>query len=382
MTATLLKNAVVAASEGLLERGAVLMENGVIASVGEERPADRVIDLDGRTLLPGFIDIHNHGAMGIDVNEADADGLRAVGAYLVTQGVTGWMPTFVPDSVDTYRRVVSAMREVVGTQDAGGAARILGVHYEGIFANVMMCGALRPEYFREFSGTELDDIPELEGCAHMTTFAPEVAGGIELVRRLTERGWIPSVGHTQADLATLERAREAGARHVTHLFNAMSGLHHRDVGVVGWALSSKDVTCDIIADGIHVAPRVLGTALEVKTPDGLMLISDSVAPTGKGDGRFELWGETVTVTDGRTRNEKGSIAGSVISMADAVRTYMGLGVSPSDIAKMAAGNPARLLGAEGSVGRIAPGLRADLAVLDPEGRVSMTLVGGEVVFGG
>lgn len=381
MATTRLNNAIVVTEAGELEGSSVLIEDGIIRSIGGEAPADETLDLGGNALLPGFIDIHNHGAVGIDVNEATADGLREVGRFLLSEGVTAWMPTFVPDSPANYGRVMEAIREVVATQEGSGAAQIVGVHYEGIFANTQMCGALRPEYFREFTGTELDDIPELEGGAHLTTFAPEVSGGRELVKKLVSKGWVPSIGHTKADFETLERAFEAGARHVTHFFNAMTGLHHRDVGVVGWVLGRPEVSCDIIADGIHVAPQVLKIAYDAKTADKLMLISDSVAPTGRGDGEYELWGEKISVVEGKTRNERGSIAGSVISMADAVRTYLRLGAPLTDIAKMASGNPARLLGLEGSRGSIAPGMRADMVALDSEGRVAMALVGGEMNLG-
>ncbi len=380
MTRTLIKGAGVVTPAGLVKDSAVLLEGSSISMVGEGGGADETIDLGGEAvLLPGFVDIHNHGAVGVDVNEADADGLREVGRFLATKGVTAWVPTFVPDSVETYSRVIAAMSEVAADVESAGA-RIVGVHYEGIFANTRMCGALRPQFFRTFSGSELDDIPSLEGGAHMTTFAPEVEGGVGLVEALIARRWVPSIGHTCADVATLDAVFAAGAHHVTHLFNAMTGLHHRDLGVAGWALAKEGVTCDIIADGIHVRPEVLEMAYRLKTSEGLVLISDSVAPTGLGDGDYELWGEKLSVTGGKTRNERGSIAGSVVTMLDAVRLYLGLGASFEDVARMASGNAAKLLGLDGSIGSISPGMRADLVALDGDGRLLMTLVGGQVNF--
>ncbi len=170
--------------------------------------------------------------------------------------------------------------------------------------------------------TELDDLPKLKRGVHLTTFAPEIEGGIELVRELKKQNWIPSIGHTKADLQTLEKAFDAGARHLTHFFNAMTGLHHRDSGVVGWALTRDETTFDIIADGVHVAPQVLKFAVNSKSADKVSLISDAVLPTGLGDGTFEIWGEQVSVVDGKTRNERGSIAGSVITLLDAVRQML------------------------------------------------------------
>ena len=212
----------------------------------------------------------------------------------------------------------------------------------------------------------------------MTTFAPEIEGGVELVRELVSQGWIASIGHTRADVTTLDEAFAAGARHCTHFFNAMTGIHHRDVGVAGWALANREVTFDIIADGIHVNPKMLEWACRSKTVDGVSLISDSVAPTGRGDGEFELWGETIAVEKGRTQNERGSIAGSVITMLDAVRMMRSLGFSDADVSKMASPNPAKLLGIDGSYGSIEVGKRADLVAMDENGDVAWTMVGGKM----
>lgn len=376
MNRIVLENLRAVLPDDVLPGAAVVVENGRIQTVGRERESGgRTIDLGGATLFPGFIDIHNHGAVGIDVNEADADGLRKIGAFLAGRGVTSWLPTFVPDSDETYRRVIAGIEEVVAGQDGRAEARIVGVHYEGIFANTQMCGALRPGYFKTFTGSELDSVPRLRKGAHMTTFAPEIDGGVALAAALTEAGWVASIGHTRADPSTLDAARAAGAKHLTHFFNAMTGLHHRDVGVVGWALG-RDVTIDIIADGIHVHPDVLKVVIRSKGIDAVSLISDSVAPTGLGDGEFGLWGERISVAAGRTRNERGSIAGSVITMADAVRTVRSIGFSAPEIARMASLNPARLLGIEGECGSIEPGKRADLVAVNDAGEVVFMMVGG------
>jgi len=308
--------------------------------------------------------------------------------------------TLVRDSEDVYQRGIAAIDELMDIQSEMPIAQAVGVHYEGIYANEKMCGALRPEFFKTFSGgveTEegttkntksheetrnepgLLGLPLLKSGVHMTTFAPEVENGVELAKELTRRGWIASMGHTKADVATLDQACEAGARHVTHFFNAMTGIHHRDVGVAGWALTNPDVTFDIIADGIHVNPRMVEMACRTKTPDKTILISDSVAPTGLGDGSFQLWGETVIVENKRTRNERGSIAGSVISMLDAVNGVRSIGFSPAEVAKMASANPAKLLGLDGARGSVEAGKRADLVAVDSEGNVDFVIIGGKIV---
>lgn len=377
MGSLILKGAKIA---GYDEVVSVVVENGLIERLELAEAADgKVLDCEGLTLFPGFIDVHDHGAVGVDVNKADVDGLVEIAKFLATEGVTGWLPTLVPDSDETYRRVITAIDRLMEIQSDLPIAQALGVHYEGVFANEKMCGALRPEYFKRFSGTEVADIPTLKDGVHMTTFAPEIEGGVELAAELTRRGWIASIGHTRADVDTLERAFAAGTRHFTHFFNAMTGIHHREIGVAGWALTNPEVTFDIIADGIHVHPRMLDLACRKKSPDKVLLISDSVAPTGLGDGEFELWGETITVEDRRTRNERGSIAGSVITMHDAVLGMRSIGFTSGETAKMASTNPARILGVSSSRGSIEPGKRADIAAFDADGTIKFTMVGGRLV---
>jgi N-acetylglucosamine-6-phosphate deacetylase len=213
----------------------------------------------------------------------------------------------------------------------------------------------------------------------MITLAPEVEGGIELVRELKRRGWVVSIGHTRASLDVLDAALAAGARHMTHFMNAMAPLHHRNPGPIAWGLSHEDVCIDLIADGIHLDPFMLPLLLKIKGVKAISLISDAIAAAGKGDGDYNIWGETISVKHGRTANASGSIAGSVITMLDAVRLMLSLGVSHVDVAQMAATNPARLLGLAHECGSIEPGKRADLVALDASGNVHVTLVNGHVI---
>jgi len=200
-----------------------------------------------------------------------------------------------------------------------------------------------------------------------------------LIERLVKDGWVVSIGHTKAAADVLDKAFAAGARHLTHFFNAMSGIHHRDIGVAGWGLSNKDVTFDIIADGIHVESRILEMACRSKGIDKVLLISDSVAPTGLGDGSYELWGEKISVTNGRTRNERGTIAGSVITMQNALKHMLVRGFSLTEVSKMASSNPAALIGLSGKMGSIEVGKRADIIALDEFGKVRFTMIGGQLV---
>jgi N-acetylglucosamine-6-phosphate deacetylase len=326
--------------------------------------------------------VHLHGAVGADILTATAADLERVSEFLVTQGVCGWLPTYVPASQENYISAMNAIEEAMRAESSG-EARILGVHYEGPFVNSAQCGALHAEFFKTFSGpADLDalPVPQINDAVKMITIAPEIEGGVELVRELNRRGWIISIGHTRASVEVLDRACEAGAHHMTHFMNAMAPLHHRSPGPVAWGLARDSVTCDVIADGIHLDPYMLRLLVKLKSAGRLALISDSIAATGLGDGEYHIWNEKIEVKDGRTRNAQGSIAGSVITMFDAVRLMLSIGASEVEVARMAATNPARLLRIEKECGSIEVGKRADLVAMDQEGNVKLTIIGGRIAY--
>jgi len=370
--------------ERVLEHGAIQIAAGRIIRIFEglqDLPALETIDLSGLTVFPGFIDLHIHGATGIDALTAGADGLLRVSEHLALQGTTSWVPTLVPAGAAAYEHAVRAIEDSIRIQEkqTEKQSRILGVHYEGPFVNSQQCGALHREHFRTFkSEDELNSLPRItnEKAVHVMTVAPEIEGAIDLVSTLHRRGWIVSLGHTRATPETLDRARAAGARHMTHFMNAMPPLHHRAPGPIGWGLLNEDVTVDLIADGLHIDPLMLRVLLRCVTPARMTLISDAIAAAGMGDGDYEIWGETISVKDGRTRNARGSIAGSVISMLDGVRMMLSLGAAEVDVARMASLNPARLLKIDHDCGSIEEGKRADLVALDSEGEVRFSFVGG------
>jgi N-acetylglucosamine-6-phosphate deacetylase len=375
-----LRNANVVQADRIVQRGTILVEDSYIAAVtanaAEVTQDAEILDLTATTILPGFIDVHIHGAVGVDVMEAAPAGLREVSNYLATQGVTSWIPTLVPGSDENYASVAAAVSQCLND---GEGARVLGLHYEGPFVNTAQCGALHTEYFKTYSAPkDLDALPVPENAVRMITMAPEIDGGVELVRELKRRGWVISIGHTRADLHVLDDASDAGARHMTHFMNAMAPLHHRSPGPIAWGLSRDDVTVDLIADGIHLDSFMLRLLLKLKSAGRISLISDAIAATGKGDGDYKIWGETISVKNGRTANAAGSIAGSVISMLDAVRFLHSLGVSYVDLAQMASLNPARLLGIDRDCGSIEVGKRADLVALDPDGNIKLVLIGGAI----
>jgi N-acetylglucosamine-6-phosphate deacetylase len=386
----LLRNARIVLPDHVTEPGGILIEGGRITRIfeAESRPSinnESIVDLADLTLFPGFIDVHIHGAVGVDTMEASPEGLLQIAEFLASQGVTAWLPTFVPASLEQYEHANSSIEQAVAQtsvcEDPGDhrlRSLPLGVHYEGPFVNSEQCGALHGEHFRTFgSVSDLDELPVLStpGAIHMMTLAPEVEGGIDLIKELTRRGWIASIGHTRATSATLDQACNAGARHLTHFMNAMTPLHHRAPGPVGWGLINDRVTVDLIADGVHLDPSVIKLILRAKGAARISLISDAIAAAGKGDGNYEIWGEMIAVKEGRTQNAQGSIAGSVITILDAVRLMRTLEVSETEVARMAATNPAQLLGLNDR-GSIEIGKRADLVALDAELNVKATCVGG------
>lgn len=382
----LLRNARLVLADRIIASADLLIENGRVAGVSTEPASSSVpvVDLTGLTLFPGFIDVHIHGAVGVDTMNASPDALEQVSRFLARNGITAWLPTLVPAKPEEYAQSIRVISEVLvnGFELTEPAARVLGVHYEGPFVNEQQCGALHREHFRTFQNIEdLNSLPVIgrDDAIHMMTLAPEVAGGIELIKELTRRGWISSIGHTKADLETLDGALAAGARHMTHFMNAMTPLHHRTLGAVGWGLTHDDVTLDLIADGIHLKREVLKLIVGSKTSDKVSLISDAIAAAGLGDGDYQIWGETIQVTNGRTQNAAGSIAGSVITMLDAVRLMLSLGFAESEVARMASLNPARLLEIDHLCGSIEKGKRADLVALDDALQVRMTVINGRIL---
>ena len=380
---TLLQNARIVLPEGVTQKSDLLIENGRIKSVSDSEidtssASVEAIDLAGCTLFPGFIDVHIHGAAGVDTMDADAAGLRRISEFLAAQGVTAWLPTLVPAPEADYQRAVATI-ETAMTSIEG--AQILGVHYEGPFVSSAQCGALHSQYFRSFAQHDaLDSLPTLANTAalHLMTLAPEIEGGIELVHELKRRGWIVSIGHTRAGFAVLDEALAGGARHMTHFMNAMAPLHQRAPGPVGWGLLRDEVTCDVIADGIHLNRQTLKLILKTKGAERLLLISDAIAAAGLGDGDYQIWGESISVKHGQARNQRGNIAGSVITLRDAIRTMGSLGVSEVDLARMAATNPAKFLGIDHDCGSIEAGKRADLVALDADRNIILALVNGAV----
>ncbi len=392
MTELLLHNARVVLENEIL-RGGVLIRDGRIAHVftNEQTPAglgaSESVDMDGRYLAPGMIDIHIHGSAGIDVQNADRTGLRKLSEFLLAEGVTGYFATFVPTDEGGYSRAIREINSCVeGGDETERGAQILGIHFEGPFVSHHRCGALKREHFRSYDGDprSIETFTHQSSLARLMTLAPETRGGLDLVRELTRNGVRVFLGHTEAEPETLDRAAEAGARHITHFPNALDPLHHRKPGAVAWGLVRNDVTVDSIADFHHVAPLMLRLIYQSKGARAMALISDAIQPAGLGDGEFSVWDVPISVRSGLTAVASGpaagTIAGSVITMREAAKNILSLGVPVYEAISMASFVPARAAGIEREYGLIKEGRRADLFAFDDNFVVGLAVASGRLAL--
>ena len=333
----------------------------------------------GHFLAPGYVDLHTHGAVGVDFVTASAEEFgRAMDHYLA-HGVTSILVSLYPASPRASLRVLERVAGYVRDGVGRGVAR--GIHLEGPFLSRKRPGALPLRYFRRYDRRVLDDMLKAGGGFVRTmTVAPEEPGGMHLVRALLRRGVAPAFGHSDADYAATRRALGAGVRYATHLFNAMRGVHHRAPGAVTALLEDPDVAVEVIADGYHIDLPVLRLVNRVKPARSVILVSDSVHSCGLRPGRYRFAGSTVVLEDGRVTLEDGTLAGSALTLDRGVALEANeLGMAPARAVEYASGNPARLAGFADR-GAIAPQKRADIVLLDKELRVRATWLEGRLAW--
>jgi N-acetylglucosamine-6-phosphate deacetylase len=374
---TLLTNGRVFTPQGIRSDVAVLLNDSRIeALVQREDPRSaeaRVEDLDGQLLVPGFIDTQVNGGGGMLFNdEPDSDSIRAIGAAHRRFGTTGFLPTLISDDLDVISRAIAAVRSALADSMPG----VLGIHIEGPFLNRARRGVHDAKHLRKLDSDVVPLLSSLETGRTVVTLAPEMTTP-EVISELTRNGVIVSAGHSNATFAQATRAVEHGLRGFTHLFNAMSPLAPREPGVVGAALYDDKTWCGIIVDGHHVDPVTLKLALRCKRSDRFMLVTDAMPAVGSRADSFVLQGRTIRVVDGVCRDEHGTLAGTALDMAGAVRNAISmLGLGLTDAIRMASQYPAEFLGLGNELGRIAPGYRANLALLDGNLRVLRTWIEG------
>jgi len=377
-----LLHACVITPETEIADGTVVIAEGRIVQADERPPPEGVEtrDLRGLIVAPGFIDLHVHGGGGFSLVDGDAKELGGYARWAATRGVTGFLVTLVPD---TRQRILETIDSTVAALDTmSEGARPLGINLEGPFLNPSRCGALRCDVLRPADVRELRQyLLAARGLLRLMTLAPELPGAGAVIAEAVNAGVVVALGHSDATYEEAAGAFSLGVGHVTHCFNAMRPFHHRDPGCVGAALNALDVTCELIADGVHVHPAAMEMLLRLKGVEKTVLVSDGIPLAGLDDGSFELQGERVDVKGGVARREDGTLAGSAAPLDAMVRNAVAwLPVSAAEAIRMATLNPASVIGLADRKGRIAPGYDADLVVLTPDLHVVMTFVAGEPVY--
>ena len=365
--------------DGVVSGKALLYDRRVV-SLADGAPAGcEIIDARGGYVIPGLIDMHIHGYMGEDSSDGRPEGLRAMAEGLKANGVTGFLPTTMTVSRDELRRAFACIRDVKAESDAEDwtGARILGLNAEGPFLNPKKKGAQAEEHILPGDPAFFRDYLDI---LRLVTIAPEMPGNLECVRELSEAGVLVSIGHTCATYDEAKQGFEAGVRHVTHLFNAQTGIHHRDPGVAGAALADDRVSCELIADTFHIHKGLFPLIARMKGRK-LCLITDCLRSGGLPDGEYVSGGQKFVLKGIECRLADGTIAGSVLRLNYGVRNLFENTDLPLNEAVNAASlNPATALGMDGEIGSIAPGKRADLAILNGDFSVRATILGGRIIY--
>ena len=374
---TALLNGRILAGERIVSGLVVLLADGRIEAVtdlDDARCRDAAaIDLEAQVLLPGFIDVQVNGGGGVLFNDDPSlESIRAIGAAHRRYGTTGFLPTLISDDLDTIGQAIAAVQSSLDARLPGA----LGIHIEGPFLNWARRGVHDPKHLRRLDNGVVSLLRSLRGGRTVLTLAPEMTTG-DMIAQLAASGILLSAGHSDASYAQTAAAIEHGVRGFTHLFNAMAPLAPREPGIVGAALYDPSTWCGIIVDGHHVDPVMLKLALRCKRHDRFMLVTDAMPPVGSSAPSFILQGRTIHVVDGVCRDENGTLAGTGLDMATAVRNAVSLlGLSLAEAARMASEYPAAFLGLDNEIGRIAPGYRANLVLLDDGLRVQRTWIEG------
>ncbi|MDQ1501512.1 MAG: N-acetylglucosamine-6-phosphate deacetylase [Actinomycetota bacterium] len=386
----LISGAIVGAADGVWSPGWLVAAGGRIQALGpgeapggvraEVSALGVVIDGRGCVLLPGFIDVHVHGGDGADAMDADPDGLRRMARFHATHGVTALLPTTWAAPPAAVEAAVGAIAASVGSVDGG--ATILGAHLEGPWINPARAGAQDPAGIRPPDVAEARRLMEIRpGVVRLVALAPEMPGAAAVIGECVRRGVTVAAGHTEAGWEEMVAAVRAGVRHVTHTFNAMAGIGHREPGTAGAALALPELRCELIADGHHVHPGAMAVLARAKGPGGVVLISDAVRAAGLPEGDVDLGGRTAQHCCGAVRLPDGRLAGSVLTLDVALRRFAAVtGWGWSDLGRAAAGNAADALGLSAK-GRLAAGADADLVLLGDggAGAVVLTVVEGRIV---
>lgn len=380
----LIKNGLVLDNKRGFERRDVLIDSRKIKriddKIGDLENDCEVVDAEGLYVVPGFIDIHMHGAVGVDIMKADPILMDKLSLFLASRGVTSFVATVMTDSMDNIGRALNNIRCSMERGTKG--AKIAGINMEGPFLNPKYSGAHPREHIVKPSAEIINELIQKSGNnIRIMTAAPELDGISEVIRELKKENITFCAGHSGIDFAGAKEAFKNGFKHVTHLFNAMTGIHHREPGLAGAALDSDNATVEIIPDLIHVHPAVIEIAVKRKTPNRVVLVTDSISAAGIEDKKLQFAGRPITIKDGAAVFENGVLAGSTLTMIDGIRNMVReAGCSLEDAIKMASVNPAKIVNIFDRKGSLSEGKDADVVILDKDLNIRQTIIEGVTAY--
>lgn len=382
----LIQNVRIFTSTNIIENGWLIAENGKITNLGVSNPPFtcssqeyHIIEGNGLWLTPGFVDVHVHGALGYEAMDGTAEALAAMSLFYAKHGVTGFLPTTWAADILSLKKVLVVIKQMM--QEGVPGAAILGCHLEGPFINAAKAGAQNPEAISVPVAESILPLLDMD-VIKLITLAPELPGNDWLIRECVRRGITVSAGHTNATFEQMQKAVAIGIRHVTHTFNAMQGLHHREPGTAGAALSLDELTCELIADGIHVHPAMLKIAFRAKTNAQTVLVTDAMRGTGLPDGEYPIDDRIVTIQNGAARLPGGQLAGSTLTLDLALKNMITATGAPLEVLlPTVTMNPAATAKISRQKGSIAIGKDADLVLLDSDIKVHMTIISGKIITG-
>ena len=362
--------------------GWLLVEESHIRGIGFGNPPDfsqndsvQTINANGRPLLPGFIDLHVHGAMGHEVMDASRDGLEEMARFYASHGVTSFLATTWTASHTSVMKALDVVNQAQGP--IRGGATLLGAYIEGPYLNPARCGAQDVNLIRRAEKVEASEILE-SSVVRLLALAPEYDENIWLIDECVRRGITVSAAYTTADYEQMQRAVEHG---VTHCFNAMQPLGHRELGTVGAALTLPQINCELIADNIHVNPAAQKILFDTKGVDGVVLVTDAIRAAGLPEGDYVLDERTIHIHEGAVRLPDGTLAGSVLTMERALQNaYRATSRPLTEMWIASSLNAARAIGISNRKGSLEVGKDADLVLLDDDFNINLTIIGGEIVF--
>lgn len=371
----------------LVSGKAIIVEKGRIKEIVNKEElcttaltGAEVIKGKDKYIVPGYIDIHVHGGGGSDVMDGNYEAINQIAIAHSHFGTTSFLPTTMTMSKDKIIRSLRSICKAVKKGTEG--AEILGIHMEGPYINPEKKGAQKEDDIKKISIEGFLEFNQASGnLIRLVTIAPEMPGAIGLIKYLYKQGIIASVGHTNATYVQTQAGIQAGLSHVTHTFNAMRELHHREPGVVGAALTSPELTVEVIADGIHIHPVVLKILTKIKKGEEIVLITDAMRAAGLKEGTYDLGGQEVIVAKGQARLKDGTLASSVLTMDKAVKNMVNkVGIQLPKAIQMASFNPARSIGIDDKKGSLEPGKDADIVILNKNLETELTIVAGKIVY--